>query len=623
MRIPAVALFVLLGAAPVGAQTRAMRPDDLFRYERAGGIAWSADRTHAAVELHRPTSWIGGSLSSADLAVVDVATATLKVIASPDRDVIGFFGASWSPDGARLSFFSIDREGRVRPWLWAVGGSPPAIVADLQMADGLADSPRAIWTDTDHVVLLLHDPARPNDGPLYFAATRGRNSADEWQTVRAGREAAVAVFDSQPGATSTRARLVRLVSLDVRTRKTTTLAEGAIHAPRLAADGRTLSYRVENPAIPAAPVAAYLGSDAKGDAAYDRVNFGGDERVIDPHTGATVPVPDASSATRGAGTASSGASLRIVNAAESGTSLVLSRADHADEVLWRGNAWVREIRTGRVERIDYRSADGRPQVGWLLYPPDAAPGRKIPIVTLVYPGDVYDERSPALFNLLSPRFDHPQLFAALGYGVLVPSMPQGETPLQIDSVSALAGQVEPLVDVVISRGIADPRRIAVVGHSAGGWATLGLITTTDRFRTAIASASYGDLVSMYGTFYGQYRYGDAGLAERAQILRMLQFERAVFGAGAPPWEQPERYRVNSPLWRVASVHTPLLLVHGDKDFVPVQQAEEFFTALYRQDKRVELVRYAGEEHTIALRENVLDLWRRIEQWLRDTMAESG
>ncbi len=95
----------------------------------------------------------------------------------------------------------------------------------------------------------------------------------------------------------------------------------------------------------------------------------------------------------------------------------------------------------------------------------------------------------------------------------------------------------------------------------------------------------------------------------------------MFGADAPPWEQPERYRVNSPLWRAASVHTPLLLVHGDQDFIPVQQAEEFFTALYRQDKRVELVRYAGEEHTIGLRENVLDLWRRIDKWLRETMND--
>lgn len=203
--------------------------------------------------------------------------------------------------------------------------------------------------------------------------------------------------------------------------------------------------------------------------------------------------------------------------------------------------------------------------------------------------------------------------------MLLPSIPESDKPMQVDGIAAPAGSVLPLLDTIVARGIADPRRIAVTGQSAGGWATLALITTTDRFRTAIASASYSNLASLYGTFYGQYRYGDTGLAERAQLLRMLQFERGYYAADAPPWEQPDRYRINSPIWRAASVRTPLMLIHGDKDFIPIQQAEEFFTALFRQDKRVQLLRYAGEEHTIAARANVLDMWRRLEAWLRDTM----
>ncbi|HEV8409261.1 MAG TPA: prolyl oligopeptidase family serine peptidase, partial [Gemmatimonadaceae bacterium] len=88
----------------------------------------------------------------------------------------------------------------------------------------------------------------------------------------------------------------------------------------------------------------------------------------------------------------------------------------------------------------------------------------------------------------------------------------------------------------------------------------------------------------------------------------------------PPWEEPERYRVNSPILRSGAVTTPLMIVHGDIDFVPVQQAEEFFTALYRQDKRVKFVRYFGEGHTINARANVLDLWARMKDWLVETMA---
>ncbi|MFN8575086.1 MAG: prolyl oligopeptidase family serine peptidase [Gemmatimonadaceae bacterium] len=81
----------------------------------------------------------------------------------------------------------------------------------------------------------------------------------------------------------------------------------------------------------------------------------------------------------------------------------------------------------------------------------------------------------------------------------------------------------------------------------------------------------------------------------------------------------ERYKENSPLFHASSVRTPVLLIKGESDFVPVQDAEQFFTALYRQGQRVVLLRYAGEGHTIAGRANVLDLWRRLEAWLRETM----
>jgi dipeptidyl aminopeptidase/acylaminoacyl peptidase len=228
---------------------------------------------------------------------------------------------------------------------------------------------------------------------------------------------------------------------------------------------------------------------------------------------------------------------------------------------------------------------------------------------------------PSSFDILNDDFEHPQLFAAMGYGVLLASMPVSDER-QASSFDQLTSGVLPLLDTIIARGIADSARIAILGQSSGGYAVLGLIAQTNRFRSAIASAAYSDIASDYGTFYGEYRYGDAGSPQRAQILRMLQHERGVVGAPGPPWEHPEWYRANSPLSYVSRVRTPVMLIKGDADFVPLQDAEQFFTALYRQDKRVVLVRYAGEGHTIAARANVLDLWRRFEAWLRETMPPS-
>ena len=160
----------------------------------------------------------------------------------------------------------------------------------------------------------------------------------------------------------------------------------------------------------------------------------------------------------------------------------------------------------------------------------------------------------------------------------------------------------------------------MLGQSDGGYAVQGLITQTNRFRSAIASAGFSDLVSLYGTFYGQYRYGDSGLPEAGQVFRMIQMEKGGNGMGGPPWAETERYHANSPVLQADKITTPIMLVHGELDFIPIQQDEELFTMLYRQDKRALLVRYQGEWHTIAHRENVLDLWRRLENWLNETMS---
>src|SRR5262249_1983600 len=81
----------------------------------------------------------------------------------------------------------------------------------------------------------------------------------------------------------------------------------------------------------------------------------------------------------------------------------------------------------------------------------------------------------------------------------------------------------------------------------------------------------------------------------------------------------DSYRAGSAVLRADKVETPLMLIHGDVDFIPIQQDEEFFTALLRQDKRAEFVRYQGEGHTISNRTNVLDLWKRVAEWLAETM----
>lgn len=596
---------------------RMMNPADLFRIERVGAVAWSPDWSRAAVEIHRPGDFLDFG-TTADIAVIDARTGRFTML-THSSPVIGFFQAVWSPDSRRLMMLSVDSGAVVRPWLWTAGDSEPVLLGGMQLRDGTSDPPFAAWSDNDHLLLMVRDSTLPNDGPQYARTQRGRNVADRWLRVRDPGQAVVDVYESRATSDATvvkNSSRSRIVSVDLRSHEISVLAEGPVHRPSVSRDGRTVTYRQEGVRLSSAPASLFFGPDAHGEEVYDDVNWGRETLHVDSRTGARVAAPATSPGSRSAAPVS----LRVRHNASEGSSLILSRDGQPDREVWHGNEWVSGIEAGRAEAISYRSVNGEPLTGWVLYPPGYSGNRRLPVVMVVYPGRVYGPAQPSAIDILSPNFEHPQLFAALGYAVVLPSMPQAGNPLQSDALAALTDGVLPLLDTLVARGIADSARIAVLGQSAGGWATLGLITQTDRFRSAIASASLSNLTSLYGTFYGQYRYGDSGDPQRAQLLRMLQFERGWYRADAPPWEQPDRYRLNSPISYVDRVRTPLMLVHGDIDFVPVQQAEEFFTALYRQDKRVTLVRYAGEQHTIAARGNVLDLWERLHRWLQETMS---
>ena len=79
--------------------------------------------------------------------------------------------------------------------------------------------------------------------------------------------------------------------------------------------------------------------------------------------------------------------------------------------------------------------------------------------------------------------DHPlnyQLLAAHGYAVLLPSMPLKGGGGSRSTPTGTPKGVMPTVDKVMEMGIADPKRVGVMGQSFGGYSTYGLITQTNR-----------------------------------------------------------------------------------------------------------------------------------------------
>lgn len=633
------AAIAAAGQDQASAAQRKLQPEDLFRIRHVGKVAWSPDGRYAAIELSRSGTLLYDEVPSNEITLLDVQRHSLRTLSPGDPAFIGFFQAMWSPDGKRLAFLSVNRSAVVMPWVWTIGSAGPEPLLGLDLRTWFFDS-TMIWVDKNRLAVVVWDAGATKSGETYLGVYDGRNAADLWKRAYDGQEAAVSVLQS--GASSTPAApSTRLVLINLATGARTTLAKGRVHELAASADGRSISFLREEPGLPGQAVRSYFQNVKDVDDAYMAVQVGTARHVIDSYTGAELPAAQfaqtSSEETQPKAKASAPLprqDAELLSAAPTGRAALYS-ADASDgshlwlcggggreaspcSEIWRGNEWMSKVKTGRAQTIAYKAQDGTSLIAWLLLPPDYAAGSKVPVVTIVYPGTEYDASPPWDLSVYQSGFwEHPQLFAALGYAVLMPSMPEAKN--QAQKLSSLPNGVLPAVDAVVASGIADPDRIAVAGQSDGGFAVQGLITQTNRFRTAIASAGFSDLVSLYGTFYGQFRYGDYGPAEKGQVLRMLQMEKGVDALGAPPWANPELYRSASPIFQVANVQTPLMLIHGDIDFVPIQQDEEFFTALLRQDKRAEFIRYQGEGHTIVHKADVLDLWQRVAAWLSETM----
>ena len=176
-------------------------------------------------------------------------------------------------------------------------------------------------------------------------------------------------------------------------------------------------------------------------------------------------------------------------------------------------------------------------------------------------------------------------------------------------MEAVANLVIPALDEAVRRGWADPDRVAAIGHSYGGYAVLALLAGTNRFRAGIASAPVANLASFYGE--GEFRGG--------QLVAHWQ-EWAESGQGemgGPPWEHPERYVANSPVFRLHQIRAPLLLLAGKQSSVDIRQAVEVFSGLQRLGREAELVLYEDGRHLPgeATPANARDVADRVLGWL--------
>lgn len=269
-----------------------------------------------------------------------------------------------------------------------------------------------------------------------------------------------------------------------------------------------------------------------------------------------------------------------------------------------------KYKMGSARLIRWFGDDGEELQGALLLPSDYRRGQRYPLIVWVYGGSLLS-KDVDQFGLAGPGPFNMQLLATRGYAVLLPDAPQHlGTPL-LD----LAKTVLPGVNKVVEMGIADPDRIGVMGHSYGGYSTLGLIVQTNRFKAAVEMDGYADMVAEYGAMNRNGAAFGTSVDEQGQGLM-----------GGTPWQFRERYIQNSPIFFLDRIETPLLIIHGGDDTtVPAFLGDEVFVGLRRLGKEAEYTKYEGEGHSPLYWNyaNQLDLSQRILDWFEVHLKSTG
>ena len=267
-------------------------------------------------------------------------------------------------------------------------------------------------------------------------------------------------------------------------------------------------------------------------------------------------------------------------------------------------ALLADLALASPDRLLFRSQDGAEVEGWIL--PARGYDRNgdqdsFPMILQMHGGP-----HGAYGNDFS--FDR-QLLAARGYMVLYTN-PRASTGYGEDFRWGTWGgwgfkdyeDVMAGVDHAIANYDIDTARMGVTGYSYGGYMTNVVITRTPRFAAAIAGASISNWVSDYGV---------------ADIPRTKESE-----FHGPPWEERglENLMRSSPLIHAKGVTTPTMFVHGESDHrVPIEEAEQMYVALRKQQVPARFVRYPDSYHggwtpwrTVHRTWVQLEWW---EQWL--------
>ncbi len=255
---------------------------------------------------------------------------------------------------------------------------------------------------------------------------------------------------------------------------------------------------------------------------------------------------------------------------------------------------------GTTELVDWFSFDGDSVQGILVKPENFDPTKKYPM--LVY---FYERSSQRLNRYYVPKPIRSVInwtyYASNGYLIFIPDIKYKTGYPGPSAFNYIISGTQSMCD---KYPFIDRQRLGIQGQSWGGYETAYIVTQTNMFRAAMAGAPVSNMTSAYG-----------GIRWGSGLSRAFQYEDSQSRIGGTLWDKLPLYILNSPVFFVDRIETPLLMMHNDHDgAVPWYQGIELFTAMRRLHKPVWMLVYNGAPHNLSRRADMEDLTVRMQQF---------
>jgi dipeptidyl aminopeptidase/acylaminoacyl peptidase len=292
--------------------------------------------------------------------------------------------------------------------------------------------------------------------------------------------------------------------------------------------------------------------------------------------------------------------VTAVSDTEPGETMLFDRKTHVLTPQFKVREKLSRADLAQMKPVTYKSSDGLEIPAYLTLP-KGVPAQNLP--TLILPHGGPWGRDQWGYNPLA------QFFANRGYAVLMPnfrgSTGYGRKFLDAGNLEWGRKMQDDLtwgVKFVVGEGIADPKRVGIIGGSYGGYATLaGVAFTPDLYAAAVDIVGPSNLITLLDAIPPYW-----------ESIRKMFYQRM----GDPSTPQgKELLMEESPLNSADKIKTPLLVAQGANDpRVNRREAEQIVIALRDRGFPVEYILAPDEGHGFARPINNLALFMASEKF---------